>query len=195
MSPNKKTSRKIEGVEHPAEEGGEDGFLLFARQIHGLPPRGLNSQTAVSPLVCAVAHIVEGRPGGQPQTCALAPGTDMAQDARPTDAIAAAARTDPAETQGTSRASSRAAAAFRAERGRIATHFLQAFPNLGYFSPSFSKQSFGGFVGFQWVARSPFPNFSAASASFRPRYWRSRAMFGSLAKHGLERNLRCWGPG
>jgi hypothetical protein len=88
----------------------------------------------------------------------MAPGTVMAQDARPKDAIAAAARTDPAETQGTSRASSRAAAAFRegakaAERRRIAKHFLQAFPNLGHFSPSFSKQSFGGFVGFQWVAR------------------------------------------
>jgi len=43
----------------------------------------------------------------------MAPGTVVAQDARLEDAIAAAARTDPAETQGTSRASSRAAAAFR----------------------------------------------------------------------------------
>src|SRR5277367_1767617 len=30
--------------------------------------------------------------------------------------------------------------------------FLQAFPNLGCFRPSFSKQSFGRFVGFQGVA-------------------------------------------
>jgi len=41
---------------------------------------------------------------------------------------------------------------------------LQAFPNLGLFSPSFSKESFGGFVGFQRVTRvknlkSPLPNF------------------------------------
>ena len=27
-----------------------------------------------------------------------------------------------------------------------------------------------------------------ASASFRPRYWRNRAMFGTLAKRGLESN-------
>jgi hypothetical protein len=31
--------------------------------------------------------------------------------------------------------------------------FLQAFPNLGLFSASFSKESFGGFVGFQWVTK------------------------------------------
>ena len=31
--------------------------------------------------------------------------------------------------------------------------FLQAFPNLGCFSPSLSKESFGGFVGFQRVTR------------------------------------------
>jgi hypothetical protein len=43
--------------------------------------------------------------------------------------------------------------------------FLQDFPNLGRFSPSFSKVSFGGFVGFQWVAvaakpiKSPFQIF------------------------------------
>jgi hypothetical protein len=30
--------------------------------------------------------------------------------------------------------------------------FFQAFPNLGLFSPSFSKESFGGFLGFQGVA-------------------------------------------
>ena len=42
--------------------------------------------------------------------------------------------------------------------------FLQAVPNLGCFSPSLSKGSFGGFVGFQGVTRiknhkSRFPNF------------------------------------
>jgi hypothetical protein len=35
--------------------------------------------------------------------------------------------------------------------------FLQAFPKLGCFSPSFSKESFGRFVGFQWVASLPNP--------------------------------------
>ena len=35
--------------------------------------------------------------------------------------------------------------------------FLQAFPNLGCFAPSFSKHSFGGFVGFQGVTRLPNP--------------------------------------
>ena len=29
--------------------------------------------------------------------------------------------------------------------------FCQAFPNPAHFSPSLSKNSFGGFVGFQWV--------------------------------------------
>src|SRR5271155_6179230 len=33
--------------------------------------------------------------------------------------------------------------------------FLQAFPNLGCFCPSFSKQIFGRFVGFQGVASFP----------------------------------------
>jgi hypothetical protein len=30
--------------------------------------------------------------------------------------------------------------------------FFQAFPNFGLFSPRISKDSFGGFVGFQMVA-------------------------------------------
>jgi hypothetical protein len=29
--------------------------------------------------------------------------------------------------------------------------FFASFPNFGLFSPSFSKVSFGGFAGFQWV--------------------------------------------
>jgi hypothetical protein len=42
-------------------------------------------------------------------------------------------------------------------RARLPTSklFLQAFPNLGLFSPSFSKVSFGDFVGFQWAAAKP----------------------------------------
>ena len=51
--------------------------------------------------------------------------------------------------------------------------FLQAFPNLGCFSPSFSKESFGRFVGFQWVARlpnpmSPLPNILLSLGSKNP---------------------------
>ena len=58
--------------------------------------------------------------------------------------------------------------------------FLQAFPNLSCFCPSFSKESFGGFVGFQGVTRppnhkGPSPNFFVAPASFRPRSRRRRA--------------------
>jgi hypothetical protein len=35
--------------------------------------------------------------------------------------------------------------------------FLQAFPNLGCFRPRISKDSFGGFLGFQWVTRGKNP--------------------------------------
>src|SRR5277367_5748123 len=53
--------------------------------------------------------------------------------------------------------------------------FLQAFPNLGLFSPSFPKDSFGGFMEFQWVTieskpKSPLPNFCLL-----PRLERSRS--------------------
>jgi hypothetical protein len=49
--------------------------------------------------------------------------------------------------------------------------FLQAFPNLACFAPSFSKQSFGGFVGFQGVAslqnpKCSLPNFLPLPPSF-----------------------------
>ena len=49
--------------------------------------------------------------------------------------------------------------------------FLQTFPNLACFSPSFSKESFGGFVEFQRVTRvpnpkGPFPNFSSRPPPF-----------------------------
>ena len=51
--------------------------------------------------------------------------------------------------------------------------FWQAFPNLACFSPRISKESFGGFVGFQWVTRVKTqsvhpPNFSPR----RPRFGR-----------------------
>jgi hypothetical protein len=44
--------------------------------------------------------------------------------------------------------------------------FLQAFPNLGCFAPSFSKHFLGGFVGFHWVASLPNPK--CPSPNFRP---------------------------
>jgi hypothetical protein len=37
----------------------------------------------------------------------------------------------------------------------LAPSFFQGFPNPSHFSPSFSKESFGGFVGFQRVATDP----------------------------------------
>jgi hypothetical protein len=58
--------------------------------------------------------------------------------------------------------------------------FLQAFPNLSCFRPSFSKESFGGFVGFQGVTRppnlkAPLPNFFVRLPSFLPHSRRRRA--------------------
>jgi hypothetical protein len=60
--------------------------------------------------------------------------------------------------------------------------FLQAFPNLACFPPRISKESFGGFLGFQGVTRvknpkCPSPNFFAAPASFWSHCRRHRAMF------------------
>ena len=51
--------------------------------------------------------------------------------------------------------------------------FCQAFPNLGCFCPRISKDSFGGFVGFQRVTRvpnpkCPSPNFFASAGSQNP---------------------------
>jgi hypothetical protein len=67
--------------------------------------------------------------------------------------------------------------------------FLQAFPNLGCFRPSFSKQSFGRFVGFQGVAslknlNDVSPNFFVAPASLQPYSRRHRAAFRRLAPEG-----------
>jgi hypothetical protein len=48
---------------------------------------------------------------------------------------------------------------------RAASHaFLQAFPNLGCFCPSFSKQIFGRFVGFQGVASLPNRKYGLSKA-------------------------------
>jgi hypothetical protein len=77
--------------------------------------------------------------------------------------------------------------------------FLQAFPNLGCFRPSFSKRIFGRFVGFQGVAslknlndvppnflwlRPPFSRIPAAAlriSPFRPRRMRSSALGASCS--------------
>jgi hypothetical protein len=70
--------------------------------------------------------------------------------------------------------------------------FLQAFPNPGCFCPSFSKQSFGQYVGFQWVTRVknqkvPPSKFFVLSASFQPHSRRRRACFRRRATHGVPR--------
>ena len=70
--------------------------------------------------------------------------------------------------------------------------FLQGFPNPSCFCPSFSKQFFGGFVGFQKVTRvpnleSPLPNLFAAPASFWTHFRRRRAAFRQVAPRGVER--------
>jgi hypothetical protein len=52
--------------------------------------------------------------------------------------------------------------------------FLQAFPNLGCFCPSFSKESFGRFVGFQGVARLPNPKCPLPNILLSPWARRTR---------------------
>jgi hypothetical protein len=64
--------------------------------------------------------------------------------------------------------------------------FFQAFPNPGCFAPSFSKQIFGRFVGFQGVAslknlNDVSSNFFVAPASLQPYSRRHRAAFRRLA--------------
>src|SRR5277367_4970372 len=73
--------------------------------------------------------------------------------------------------------------------------FLQAFPNLGCFCPSFSKQTFGRFVRFQGVARlknlnDVSPNFLWLAAPFRPPSGRRRTAFRRLAPCGFEGGRR-----
>jgi hypothetical protein len=63
---------------------------------------------------------------------------------------------------------------------------LQAFPNPACFSASLSKESFGGFVEFQGVARVPnqkgaFPNLFVTPASFSPHSRLRRTAFRRFA--------------
>ena len=74
--------------------------------------------------------------------------------------------------------------------------FLQAFPNLACLCPSFSKQTFGHFVGFQWVTRVknqkvPLPNFFVPPASIQPYSRRRPAVFPRA--HGEWRPVRSAG--
>src|SRR5271169_1203228 len=73
--------------------------------------------------------------------------------------------------------------------------FPQAFPNLGCFRPSFSKQIFGRFVGFQGVAslknlNDVPPNFFAAPAPLEPYSSRRHAPFRRPAPRAFERAQR-----
>jgi hypothetical protein len=57
---------------------------------------------------------------------------------------------------------------------RACKSFSQGFPNLALYSPNFSKESFGGFVGFQRLAiaegsNSLSPNFCGRAAAGRLR--------------------------
>jgi hypothetical protein len=79
--------------------------------------------------------------------------------------------------------------------------FLQAFPNLGCFCPSFSKQSFGRFVGFQGVAslknlNDVSPNFLWLPPPFSRNPDRRRAAFRRprhlvRARSAVRAGLRC----
>ena len=79
--------------------------------------------------------------------------------------------------------------------------FLQAFPNLGCFCPSFSKQIFGRFVGFQEVASLP-NRKCGLSKSFVVRrplsasFWPRPTTFRRLAPQRSERGPRlAWAYG
>ena len=76
--------------------------------------------------------------------------------------------------------------------------FLQAFPNLACFSPSFSKQSFGGFVGFQGVTRVPSKRGKSAgvrerslSAAFLERAWSERKPRGQRPRRLQREDIGC----
>src|SRR5271170_526197 len=69
--------------------------------------------------------------------------------------------------------------------------FWQAFPNLGCFCPRISKDSFGGFVGFQRVTRVPNPkcpppNFFASAAARRARRARRSLSDMETRYHGFR---------
>jgi hypothetical protein len=73
--------------------------------------------------------------------------------------------------------------------------FLQAFPNPSCLRPSFSKESFGGFVEFQGVTSPPnhnvpLPNFFVGPAFFRPRSKRRRAALRLRAADGGSLRVR-----
>ena len=77
--------------------------------------------------------------------------------------------------------------ALRAEGGEIMARllaFFQAFPKSGSFSPSFSKESLGGFVLISTGCKPPnpimtfSPNFSQLPPTFRPIAAAHRAVFG-----------------
>ena len=80
--------------------------------------------------------------------------------------------------------------------------FLQAFPNLDCFCPSFSKQILGRFVGFQGVASLPnresvdSPNLLSPAAPCRPHSGPRPTTFHRLAPQGSEREPRlAWAYG
>src|ERR1700722_10085914 len=76
----------------------------------------------------------------------------------------------PLDCFGTSLLARSEAAGGRSQRWRnkgALQGFFQASPKLACFAPSFSKQIFGGFVGFQWV--TSFPNALDAFQIFRLR--------------------------
>jgi hypothetical protein len=106
-----------------------------------------------------------------------------------------APRFDGARREGVVRHFETGAAALRegakAAEQRPSKPFFQAFPNLRLFSPNISKESFGGFVGFQGVARvanrkSAFPNLFAASASFSCTPAAPQRFEGDRSPHGRE---------
>jgi hypothetical protein len=77
------------------------------------------------------------------------------------------------EWRAASRRASSVANGAPASRGRVpaSKFFFQTFPNLGLFSPRISKESFGGFVGFQGVTHrcKPKAPFSKFFVSWRAR--------------------------
>jgi hypothetical protein len=78
---------------------------------------------------------------------------------------------------------------------QLGSYFFQAFPNFRLFSPNISKESFGGFVGFQGVTSPKSlndvpPNFFVVPASLQPYSRRLRAVFRRPGSHGFDRVQR-----
>jgi hypothetical protein len=85
--------------------------------------------------------------------------------------------------------------ALRAGGGEIMARllaFFQAFPKSGSFSPSFSKESLGGFVLISTGCKPPnpimtfSPNFSQLPPTFRPIAAAHRAVFGRCPLPGRD---------